>query len=81
MGTQEQYGGFAVAVLAFDAGKGVEALAGKAFGQQREEIRDGRPTGELVIRGVQEAIDGFDAPKVLAYSRSTRVAAVLSASF
>ena len=38
VGAQEQHGGLAVGDLAFDAGQGVKALAGEAFGQQRQEV-------------------------------------------
>ena len=61
VGAQEQHGGLAVGDLALDPGQRVEALTGEAFGQQRQEVGDGRAGGELVVGGVQEPLDGFDA--------------------
>ena len=61
VGAQEQHGGFAVVVLAFDPGQRVEPLAGEPFGQQRQEVGHGRAAGELVVGRVQEPFDGLDA--------------------
>ena len=61
VGAQEQHGGLGVGDLAFDPGQGGEALAGPAFGQQRQEVGNGGPAGELVVGGVQEPFDGLDA--------------------
>jgi hypothetical protein len=42
-----------------DLGQCLEALPGEPLGQQRKEVEDGRPAGELVIRGVQKPVDRF----------------------
>jgi len=39
-------------------------LAGKAFGQQWEEVRDRGAGGELVVGGVQEPFDGFHSEHI-----------------
>jgi hypothetical protein len=61
VGAQEQHRRLAGVSFAFDLGQCVEALAREAFGQQRQEVDDCCATGELVVRGVQESFDGFDA--------------------
>jgi hypothetical protein len=53
---------------AFDLRQGLQALPGEAFGQQRQEIRDGGPSGELVVRGVQEPLDGLGVEGALEVS-------------
>ena len=63
MWVHKQHRGFAVADLAFHLGHCVEAPAGKAFGEQWQEIRDGGPRGELVIRRVQEPFDRLHAER------------------
>ena len=68
VGAQEQHGGFAVGDLAFDAGQGVEALAGEAFGQQGQEVGHGRAAGELVVGRVQEAFDGLDSEHAVEFT-------------
>lgn len=65
MSAQEQDGGFAVDDLAFHAGQGVQALAGESLGQQRQEVGNGCPAGELVIGRVQEPFDGLHPEGVL----------------
>ncbi len=60
MGAQEQHGGFAGVGFALDFGQGLQALAGEAFGQQRQEVHHGCASGELVVGGVQESFDGLD---------------------
>ena len=61
MGAQEQHDRFAVAVFALHSGQGVQALAGEAFGEQRQEVRHAGQRGELVVAGVQEPFDGLGA--------------------
>ena len=61
MRAQEQHGGLGVGDLALDSCQGGEALARPAFGQQRKEVGNGCPTGELVVGGVQEPFDGLGA--------------------
>ena len=61
VGAQEQHGGLGVGDLALDAGQRGEPLAGPTFGQQRQEVGNRCPAGELVVGGVQEPLDGFDA--------------------
>src|SRR5205814_1852316 len=50
--------------VAFDLGQGGQALAGEAFGEQGQEVRDAAAHGELVVAGVQEQFDGFGAEDV-----------------
>jgi len=54
---QEQHDGPAVVAQPFHAGLGDQPLAGEAFGEQRQEVRDGRMAGELLVAGVQEPLD------------------------
>jgi hypothetical protein len=61
VGAQEQHDRLAVAVMAFDAGEGVQALAGEAFGEQRQEVRHAGQVRELVVADVQEPFDGLGA--------------------
>ena len=58
---QEQHDGFAVVVQALDPGQCLQPLAGEAFGEQRQEVGDGGPAGELVVGGVQEPFDRLGA--------------------
>lgn len=60
MHAQEQDDGPPV-VVAFHAGQGVQALAGEAFGEQRQVVGDRAVQGELVVAGVQEPFDGLGA--------------------
>ena len=61
VGAQEQHGGLGVGDLALDTGQGGQSLVCPAFGEQRKEVGNGCPTGELVVGGVQEPFDGLDA--------------------
>jgi hypothetical protein len=56
---QEEHDGCCVRVGVLDLGQCLEALPGEPLGQQRKEVEDGRPAGELVIRGVQKPVDRF----------------------
>ena len=64
MGAQKQHDRFAVAGFAFHFGQCAKPLAGKAFGQQWEEVRDRGAGGELVVGGVQEPFDGFHSEHI-----------------
>jgi hypothetical protein len=57
MDAEEQHGGFAVIAQTFHLRQSLQALAGEAFGEQRQEVRDGGPAGELVVGGVEEPLD------------------------
>lgn len=64
MCAQDQHDRFPIVGFAFDFRQSAKALAGKAFSQQRQEIGDGRPGGELLIAGGQESFDGFHTEHV-----------------
>ena len=65
MRAQEQHGRLAVVGQALDLGQGVQALPGEAFGEQRQEVGDGGPAGELVVGGVQEPLDGLGVERAV----------------
>jgi hypothetical protein len=50
-------------VVPLDPGQGVQTLAGEPLGEQWQEVRDGGLTGELVVAGVQEPLDGLGAER------------------
>jgi hypothetical protein len=76
---QEQHGGFAVVGQAFDLGQCVEALAGEAFGQKRQEVGHGGAAGELVVEECKNR-SMVSALKVPSKSRASLVAAWVSAT-
>ena len=80
VGAQEQHGGLGVGDLAFDSCQGGESLACPAFGQQREEVGNGCPAGELVVGGVQEPFDGLDAEVLAEFGVQPRRRRLRSAS-
>ena len=64
VGAQEQHRGLVSVIVPSTFANARQPLPGEAFGQQRQEVGDGGPTGELVVGGVQEPLDGFHAEHV-----------------
>jgi hypothetical protein len=54
---EEQHDRRAVGADALDPGQGAQALAGEAFGHQRQEVGELGPVGELVVARLQVQLD------------------------
>ena len=61
MSAQKQDDWFSVRRFVLHLGERAKALPCKSFGKQGQEIWNLGTTGELVVRRMQEALDGFDA--------------------
>jgi len=62
---EEQDDGDALVGFALDLGESLEALAGEALGEQRQERRDAGAAGELLVAGLEEQLDGLNRERAL----------------
>lgn len=69
MGAQEERQGSFVGGVSFHASKGLQALAGKSFGEEGWEGYDGGLVGELLVGRGQEQFDGLGAEASLEVAR------------
>jgi hypothetical protein len=56
---QEQHDGHAVLAPALDASQSGEPLAGEPLRDERKEVGEPRPVGELVVARLEEQLDGL----------------------